>query len=248
MSRSNPQNENPNPATRWFEWKSTEKCFSFYDKATEQNILIKLPFTFILLDRTATVRGYSKKQQSGIHSNEVKDTRSENLVVKFFKGPAIAQGLWADIKDTVTARGGKFAVNAYIAYKEGKDAPLKIGAIQMVGCAVGAWFDFEKAHRKDIYEKAIRVASSELDESGDVSFNRPVFTLADVTAETNAEAVALDKAVQEYFAGYFKRPKVQQTESNERGNAHAPQPQGKPEPGEPLEGDGPPTDDTDVPF
>lgn len=243
MSRSNPQVDNPNPATRWFEWKSTEKKFSFYDKTKEENILVNLPFTFILLDRTATVRGYSKKQQSGIHSNEVKDTRSEPLVVKFFKGPAIAQGLWADIKDTVTARGGKFAVNAYIAYRQDKE--LKIGAIQMTGCAVGAWFDFEKAHRKDIYEKAIRVASSELDNSGDVAFNRPVFTLADVTAETNAEAVALDKQVQEYFAGYFKRPKVQQTESGERGNAHAQQPNDVP--GEPLEGDGPPEDDS-IPF
>jgi hypothetical protein len=248
MSRSNPQNSSPNPSTRWFEWRSTDGKFAYWDKEKEARVLVNLPFTFILLDRTATIRGYSKKQRSGIHSNEVRDTRSEPFVVKFFQGGTIAEGVWNDIKDTVTARSGKFGVNAYIAYKEGN--ALKIGAIQMTGCAVGSWFEFEKAHRKtvevngqrvqELYAKAIRVARFENDKTGDVEFNKPIFEITELSAETNAQAVALDKELQEYFKSYFSRTKVQQAQAPANDQEHVPE---APE----DYSDGPPESD-EVPF
>ncbi len=92
----------------------------------------------------------------------------------------------------------------------------------MTGCAVGAWFEFEKAHRKvvdvggvkvqELYAQAITVASFENDKTGDVEFNKPVFAIKECSAETNAQAIELDKQLQDYFAGYFKRPKVQQAD------------------------------------
>ncbi len=218
MSRSAPHQETKNPATRWFEWKSTEKCFSWYDKEEKKNVLIKLPFTFLFLDRMTTIRGFNKKLKSGIYSNEIRDTRDQPLIVKYFAGGVVAEGLWGGIKDTVVARSGKFALNLYIAYREGKE--LKIGCIQAAGCCCGAWFDFEKeATRKVIEQKAVKVAKTRHDTSGDVEFNAPVFELAEVAAETNAEAVELDKALQEHFEAYFKKPTAARVKEGEQADA-----------------------------
>ena len=43
MSRSNPTDGSPNPATRWFEWKSSEKKFQYYDKQAKEVVQVKLP-------------------------------------------------------------------------------------------------------------------------------------------------------------------------------------------------------------
>lgn len=248
MSRSNPSaDKSPSPCQRWYEWKGGDGHFQHYDKEKKENIVAKLPFQFIVLDRTATVRGYNEKQESGIYSNEVRDTRSERFLVKFFKGGKIAEGYWADIKDTVTANDGSFAVNAYIAYKDGKT--LKLGAIQFTGCSRSAWFDFEKKHRKDIFTKAIVVKKSKSEKVGKIEFEVPIFELAEVTEATNAEALKLDMELQKYFEDYFKRNKNEQaTPARGGGEGSQPDPredQQEPPPDDP--GDEVPPDD-DVPF
>lgn len=253
MSRSNPTEGIQNPAVRRFEWKGSKGCFVYYDKDRKENIEVASGFTFILLDRLANVRGYNKKQKMGIYSNEVRDTRSDPFVVKFYNGPVIAEGVWADIKDKVTARSGKFGINCYVAFKLGNE--LKIGSVQLTGCALGPWIEFEKAHRKrvnsggkliqEIYARAIAVKSSERDTSGDVEFEKPVFSLVEISDETNRAAIELDKELQDYLAGYLKRPKVEQVEgrqedSNDDGS--------QPEAPEPLEGDDGPPEEDNCPF
>lgn len=254
MSRSKPNEGTPNPATCWFEWKGKIGKFVYWDKQKEQNIEINLPFAFILLDRTATIRGYNPKAKSGIFSNEVRDTRSDAFIVKYFTGGLIAEGLWSDIKDRVTVNKGKFAVNAYIAFKQGDT--LKIGALQLSGCALGPWFEFEKAHRKpvdigggnkvqEIFAKAISVSKTIKGKTGDNEYLEPVFSIKEIDPATNAAAIELDKQLQEYFDGYFKRSKVEQTDRQPDADDIGRQPE--PPEGEPLEGDGHPESD-DVPF
>lgn len=228
MSRSNPVDTQPNPATAWLEWKGKDGHLQYWDKQKEENVIVKLPFTFILLDRLATVRGFNKKLQSGIYSNEVRDTRSDPFVVKLFKGGIVAEGVWQDIKDRVTSRsmGGVFALNCYIAAKEG-DNKLGIAAIQMSGCALGPWFEFEKEHSKAVenpndpggrkiqeyYAKAITITQGQRNEDGDIKFTPPVFSLKDISKESNAQAIALDKELQQYLTGYFGRTHVERTQT-----------------------------------
>ena len=225
MSRSNPNEKTPNPATRWFEWKSSEKSFQFYDKEKKEVVPVKLPFTFIVLDRTATIKGYNSKLKLGIYSNEVRDTREQPLAVKYHGAETIAEGMWSEIKDKVGSKsvGGKFALNIYLAFRAGKQ--LFIGCFQATGCALGAWFEFEKANRRTIFEKAVTVKTTRHDSSGDVEYDAPVFTLADVTEETNEQAKELDKDLQAYFAGYFKLPVVERAHpgDGESGEEAAPQ-------------------------
>jgi hypothetical protein len=211
MSRSNPQDNAPNPATRWFEWNGEAGAVRYYDKAAKKNIDVPLPFTFMLLDELATVRGWHEPSQSGIYANEVRDTRQDVLIVKAFKGGTLAEGLYKDIKDRVNTVGAGFNANCYIAFKNG-DERLSIGAIRFKGAALGAWMEFRKTHRSNLYEQAIEVHGYDEGKKGRVIFRVPKFRLKALSSETNAQAVALDKSLQAFLADYLKRTKREQAD------------------------------------
>jgi len=212
MSRSNPhENGTPNPATRWFEWNGEHGTVRYYDKEKKENVEVGSDFTFILLDRLGTVGGWHDPSQSAIYANEVKDTRQDVLIVKAFKGGVLAEGLYKDIKDRVNSAGGQFVANCYIAFKNGGDK-LAIGSMKFKGAALGAWMDFEKEHRADLYTKAIRIHGFTEGKKGRVVFRVPTLSVVPISDDTNAAAVALDKQVQEFLKGYFKRTKRDQVE------------------------------------
>ncbi len=245
MSRANPTEVIKNPVTKWFEWKSKDKCFVFYSKAEKELFEIPLPFTFIFIDRTATVRGYNKKQGSGIYSNEVKSTKEEVLHVRYFEGGPIASGLWDDIKDRVNGVKGKFGLNIYLAYR-GEGGKLMIGAIQATGCCLSAWIEFEKqVGKKTLEEKAVQVRTYRSDVTGDVEFNAPVFTLKDCDPKTNAEAILLEKQVQEYFKSYFERASSQPAAKPKSSAGSEPESQ---QDGPPDDHGNPPDDGGDAPI
>lgn len=203
MSRSNPNlDRTPNPAERFFEWKGGDGHLEYWDKAKKEAVVVKTPFTFIVLDQLATVKGYNKKMKEGFYSNEVRDTRDQRLVVKYFTGAKIAEGLWADIKDTVIANKGGFMSNVYVAYKDGKK--LKLGAIQFQGCSLSPWFDFFKKNREKVKTQAVVLKPGDQVE-GDITFTPPLFELKEISPETEAEAVELDKQLQVFLDGYFSR-------------------------------------------
>jgi hypothetical protein len=207
LSRSNPnENSNPNPAVRWFEWHGEQGTLRYYDKDTKQQVEVGNDFTFILLDQLGSVRGWHDASDSGIYSNEVKDTRQEVMIVKSFKGGTIAEGIYKEIKDRCNSAGGQFVANLYIAFK-GADGGLDIGSLRLKGAALGAWMEFTKAHRGDIYSKAVRIKGYTEGKKGRITFRVPVLTVADITPETNAAAVALDKEFQKFLTSYLKRPK-----------------------------------------
>lgn len=212
MSRSNP-NENgaPNPAARWFEWNGEGGTVRYYDKEQKQNVDVGSDFTFILLDELGSVRGWHEPSKSGIYSNEVRDTRQDVLIVKAFKGGTLAEGLYKDIKDRVNTVGGQFNANCYIAFKNG-GGELAIGAIRFKGAALGAWMEFRKEHRSELYDKAVRIHGFTEGKKGRITYRMPVLAVTELTKSTNDAAVALDKQLQAYLAGYLKKNKAAQVE------------------------------------
>lgn len=212
MSRSNP-NENgiPNPSKRWFQWSGEKGVIQFYDKEQEKTIEVGSDFTFMLLDQLGSVRGWHDASDSGIYSNEVKDTRQDVLVVKAFKGGPIAEGLYKAIKDRVNAEGGRFVASCYVAFK-GDDGKLAIGNIGFKGAALRAWMDFTKACRANLYKKAVRIYGYEEGKKGRVVFRVPNYSVVDVSAETDAAATALDRELQTFLKFYFARTKRDQAE------------------------------------
>jgi len=204
MSRSNPQSNTPNPATRFFEWKGATGTLCHYDKEKKENITVPNGFTFLVLDQLNCVTGYNKKAKVGLFSNEVRDTTTDPFVVKFFDGEHIAEGLWAAIKEKVAFKKGQFAKSVYIAFK-GDDGKLTLGNIRFTGCSLGPWFDFTKANRKACDSGAIVIKAGKRDESGDVEFTPPTFSCIEVSEETNKAAIELDLQLQEFLTGYFQR-------------------------------------------
>lgn len=209
MSRSNPQQNQPHPCTRWHEWNGEHGTVRWYNKETKENVQVPLPFTFMVLDRLATVKGWHDASDSGIYANEVRDTTREPLVVKAFKGGQLAQGFYREIKDRVGNMGGYYVANIYLAYKE-LDV-LHIGSIQFKGSALRAWMDFEKENRSEIWEQAVQIIGSVEGKKGKVVFKTPVFKIAKLSKESDEAAKKLDVTLQTYLDEYLKRNVKEQT-------------------------------------
>jgi hypothetical protein len=210
MSRSNPTENNVNPCQKWMEWQGQEGILSHYDKATKKQVKEEGPQVFILLDQLATIKGWHDSSESGIYSNEVKDTRTSPFVVKAFKSGVLCEGIYAAIKERVAAVGGHFVTSLYVAFRQ--DDRLAIGNIQFKGAALREWMEFSKQHRGEIYARAIAIEGYTEGKKGSVTYRVPVFKLRDITKESNEEATALDKTLQTYLNGYLARPTAEKVE------------------------------------
>lgn len=160
---------NTNPAEKFLEWSSTDKCFKYWDKEAEKNQLIKLPFTFLTLAERTTVRGFDKKNNTGIYSNEVKYL-SEELDVKNFQGKEIAKGIWKDISAEVDRNGGKFARSLYVMTKKGT-----LININLSGGSIGEWFEFTKKSKRRLTDEWVTVSEVEERKNGATTYYVPVF-------------------------------------------------------------------------
>lgn len=210
-----------NPCTKWFKWSGSTGTVSFYDKLLKENVEVKLPFTFLLLDVLATIKGFDKSSKESIWSNEVRNTKETPLLVK--KGSSLFRnGMYSDIKADVVSAGGGYAASCYIAFKD-ETGKLVIGNITMSGSSlgggvhkpadkklkdieVGAWIEFAKAFKNDLYKKAIQIVDKDdrICTEGNVQFYCPKFSLIDTTPETDKAAIELNKELQAYLETYLK--------------------------------------------
>lgn len=245
MSRSNPNAGSPNPATRFFAWNGEKGVPQYYNHEIKEEVELACDMSFLYLDDLATVRGWHEPSKSGIWCNEVRDTRTEAMVVKC-KAGILASGFYSQIKDVVKAAGGRFTTRVYLAFKNGN--AVEIGCFEFKGAALNAWVEFRKKHRKEIQEKAVRIKGFTEGKKGKVVFRVPVFSIQEVSAETNAKAVALDKEFQAWLADYFasRKSDAAPQAQPEPQSSYEPEPEAEPEYPDP-EPPGPPEDD-DVPF
>jgi hypothetical protein len=236
MSRSHPtDNSTANPSTRWFEWHGEKGVVRYYDTEAKQTVDVPLPFGFLLLDQLASIRGWHEASQSGIYSNEVRDTTQDVLVVKAFKAGQLYEGFYKQIKDSVNKLGGYYTANCYLAYKD-EARQLAIGCLRLKGAALGAWMEFSKAHRSDLYSKAITITSYTEGKKGRVIYRVPTFQSSVISEESHHQAIALDRELQAYLTAYLARNKREQVD-------HDPPPTPPTDDPEP-----PPITDEDIPF
>jgi hypothetical protein len=239
MSRSNVTEGSRNPSTRWFEWNGSGEggTVRWYDKEAQKNVEARMPFTFLLLDELATIKGWHESSESAIFANEVKDTRQDALVVRAFKGGELASGFYQDIRDRIKALGGHFHASCYIAYKDGDE--LKLGNLGFKGAAVRAWMEFKKnaptrknAEGKSVkafYVDAVVIDGYEEGKKGSIKFRVPTFKLKPVAEDTQHQAIALDQELQSFLTDYLRRPRTEQaTVSKEALAADEPLPEQPP--------------------
>ena len=160
-----------NPTSKFLEWKSNNKAFFVYDKEAKQNVEVKLPLTFIVLEEYHKISGFSDSDQTGIYSNEVLQIGTEELEVKTFKGRIIAKGIYKDIKGAVNSAGGNYHKSIYAVTKEGE-----LINISLKGAAVSKWSKLvEKGAWKRLSDEWVTIESAEDHKKGMVKYSTPNF-------------------------------------------------------------------------
>lgn len=184
-----------NPATKFFEWKSNDKCFVYFDKSIadsmegkskdeireKANIKVK-NLTFLYLDELSTVKGWNDGMQSGIYSNEVKYISKEPMNVRLFKGGEIAKGLYKDIKDKIVAAGAHYVKSIYIMLEDGS-----LANIQLKGSGTQAWGNFTAKVKNRLPDEWITVEGTIDGKKGAVKYSMPEFKFLRSLSEAEAE-------------------------------------------------------------
>jgi hypothetical protein len=166
-----PEKKSNNPAVKFLEWKSNEKCFSYYDKEKKENVLVPLPLKFVILEHYHTVKGWHDASESGIYANEVLFTGAEELDVKSFKGGPIAKGIYKDIRSKIIDEGGKYHRSIYAVTNE-----LEIINISFKGAAVSEYSDFINENGDNFFtQNWVEVAEVVEGKKGSITYTSPVF-------------------------------------------------------------------------
>ena len=198
-----------NPATKFLDWKSNDKCFEYYDKEKQEKVSVALPFKFLVLDELHTIKGWNDASSSGIFSNEVKFISKEVMTVKPFKGNEIAKGLYKDIKEKIVAAGGHYVKSIYIMLEDGSLANL-----QLKGSAVQKWGEFTQKTRNRLPDEWVQVTKAIEGKKGAVKFFTPDFSFE--RSITEDEAMQADEAfniLESYLKTYLAKaePIVEET-------------------------------------
>ena len=218
-----PERKSENPAQRFLEWKSNDKCFAYYDKSKGENVKVPLPLKFVILEHYHTVKGWNDATESGIYANEVLFTGSDELEVKSFKGGVIAKGLYKEIRNKVIDAGGKYHRSIYAVTNE-----LEIINISLKGAAVSEYSNFIEKYKDTIFtQNWIEVKEVVDGKKGAVKYTSPKFSVgAKITKPEKIQPYA--ETLQEYMLDYFKPNKervgsnVDQYESKDIDNIEAP--------------------------
>jgi len=209
MSRSQPTNTLANPAKRYLDWDSENGQFKYYNKETKENVAVKLPITFYVLDELATIKGFSDKHQGGMWSNEVKNISNQKLKV-VGKGKdgnlfQVAEGLYSEIKDNLVAAGGKYTRSLYVAMLNDKDE-YEIVNFQLKGAAFSGWLDFTKTMSNvELMASRVECADFKREKKGATKYTIPLFKREEASEEGNEAAISLDVELQEYLTKYFDK-------------------------------------------
>jgi len=209
-----------NPCAKWFKWKGSTGTVAYYDKLTKTDVEVALPFTFLLLDVLSTIKGYDESAKQGIWSNEVRDIKNSILTVKSGNDVLIS-GNYQTVREKAIAAGGGYAASCYIAFFD-ENKKLVIGNFTMTGSSlgggvhkpadknmkdieVGAWIEFTKNYKADMYKKAIAITKEErICTQGATKFYCPKFDVKEVSEETDKAAIELNKELQAYLENYLK--------------------------------------------
>ena len=197
-----PEQKSTNPTSKFLEWKSNNKSFSFYNKELKQNEEVKLPLTFLVLEEYHTIKGFSDSDQTGIYANEILQISAEEFEVKTFKGRVIAKGVYSDIKQVVNSAGGNYNKSIYAVTKEGD-----LINISFKGAAVSKYSQFtEKGAWKRLKDEWVTIEDAEDHKKGMVSYSTPNFKFN--TSLTDYEFKIVEAKANEleaYMDGYLAK-------------------------------------------
>jgi hypothetical protein len=195
-----------NPATKFLNWKSNDKCFAYYDKAKGENVSVPIPFKFQFLEHFHTIKGWNDASESGIYSNEVKFISKEPLKVRAFKGGEIAEGLYSEIRSKLRDAGGKYHRSIYVIDESGN-----IINLQLKGAVVSAYSDFMNENENKIEGAWIEIKDATELKKGATKYSVPNFTIGKpFTKDEMALADSKYQDIVDYFDKYSGKEVVEE--------------------------------------
>jgi len=193
-----------NPATKFLEWKSNDKCFAYYDREAKEQVKVQLPIKVQFLEHFHNVKGWNDASSSGIYSNEVKFISKEPLKVKAFKGGDIAEGLYSEIRGKIRDAGGKYYRSVYAVSDTGE-----IINLQFKGAVVSAYSDFMNENEGKCESSFIEINSFDKKKKGATEYTVPTFEIgAAFTAKQNELANDKYKDIASYFENYKAKTEI----------------------------------------
>jgi hypothetical protein len=213
MSRlERPTTTSKNPATKFLEWKSERKCFSFYNRETQVNEDLQLPLKFLFLEHYNVIKGWHDPTQTGIISNEVFLLSKEKLKVRTYKGLEIAEGYYSEIKDKVKLSGGVYHKSVYVMLPNGELANLQLkGAVigglsaeqSLTKLAVKGYSDFYQDNHRLLDNQWIEITDVSDAKKGATKYSIPNFKVGShITDDENEKANECAKILQQYVNDY----------------------------------------------
>ena len=201
ISHNTETSKSSNPTSKYLDWKSNDKAFEYYDKNAGEKVKVGLPLKFVFLQHYHTVKGWNDASESGIYSNEVFYIGSEPMTVRSFKGGVIAEGLYKDIKPTITNAGGKYHRSVYVMLEDGT-----LANISMKGAVVREWSEFMEENKNLVDGQWIEVNSAKDQKKGSIKYSTPEFTMgSNLTAKQSSQADVVASQLKEYLDGYFNK-------------------------------------------
>jgi len=199
-----------NPATKFLEWKSNDKCFAYYDKEKKEQVKVELPLKVQFLEHFHTVKGWNDASASGIYANEVKFISKEPLKVKAFKGGDIAEGIYSEIRGKLRDAGGKYYRSVYVVLDG------EIVNLQLKGAGVSAYSDFMQNHENQLESAWTEILTVSDHKKGATKYSTPDFTVGKLFTTKELE-VANNKYtdIANYFNKYTKEVDVVEPEVEE---------------------------------
>jgi len=196
-----------NPTSKYLEWKSNDKAFSYYDKDAEQEVKVELPFKFLFLQHYSTIKGWHTPSSSKIYSNEI-FFMSEELRVRSFGNkkenlPAveIVSGQYKKIKPEIINAGGRYHKSIYVMLEDGS-----VANISLKGSAVSQWSDFIKMNEDECENSWIEVNSADEKKKGSIKYSTPNFTVGQNLSKADSSvADAVEKKFKAYMESYFNK-------------------------------------------
>lgn len=170
------------PVKYYIEFGGSEGVWAYWDG--EKNVRTDV-LEFVVMDVRSSVGGWSESNNCRIHSNIVLSTKTP-FVVRAGK-VVLVEGPYADIKNEVSAVGGKFVTNIFALAKiDGSWVPVDI---QLSGSCLRDWSKFVETNGIGaIYGGTVSATKGEQQKKGAVKYFTPVFTISALDSEVAASA------------------------------------------------------------
>jgi hypothetical protein len=191
-----------NPTERYYDWRSDQSAFCWYDKDNDVRIPEPIPFKFLILRQSIRITGVDKQTKQQILSNEVRSVGKEQLHVRLKDGTVLASGFWNQIRAVVNEFGG-----AYTKIIFAMDESGSLICLRLRGKGLLSWGETVDKSQKRQKDEWILVDGHHEDMFNEEPYTYPSFTFGgSLPAELNEKADELYEELKEYFESVSNSP------------------------------------------